>query len=142
MKNTISMVLSALLFAVAPAYSHAAIDGAQIVDNATHAVVLQCQNGQIPFYLKGHVTSTASGKSANHPEGIHQCQAAQSPLSVPAPTGSATTYDLTVQQCPAPFAPLVMGADKNAEPLTLTMGGMTYHGEVFLTCVDWSSTTK
>lgn len=141
MKNTISMVISTLLLVFAPAYSHPA-DGAQIVDEATHSVVLQCHAGEIPVYLKGHVTTTTNGKTINQPDGIHQCRAAESPLSAPAPTGSATTHDLTVQQCPAPFAPLVMGADKNAEPLTLTLGGVTYRGDVFLTCVDWNSTTK
>ena len=142
MKNIIIMVIFAFPFVVAQAYSQTAIDGAQIVDSATHAVMLQCQSSQIPFYLEGHVTSTIGGKSVNHPEGIHQCRAAESPLPAPAPTGSATTHGLTVQQCPAPFAPLVMGADKNAEPLTLTMDGVTYHGDIFLTCVDWSAKVK
>jgi hypothetical protein len=141
MKNTATLAISAFLFVYTPAYSHPA-DGAQIVDNTTHAVVLQCQTGQIPFYLEGHVTMTTGNKSANQPDGIHQCRAAESPLSAPAPTGSAATPDLTVQQCPAPFAPLVMGADKNAEPLTLTLSGVTYRGDVFLTCVDWSAKAK
>jgi Tfp pilus assembly protein PilE len=142
MKNIIIMVISAFSFVVAPAYSQTAIDGAQIVDSAAHAVMLQCQSSQIPFYLEGHVTSTIGGKSVNHPEGIHQCRAAQSSLSAPAPTGSATTHGLTVQQCPAPFAPLVIGADKNAEPLTLNMNGVTYHGDVFLSCINWSAKVK